>query len=63
MKKMKTERTYYFEETDGRYYVYYVQIAPVQTLFDVLRTREQVAQAIQDHKDGKHETQKFARQS
>ena len=49
--------TYYVEEKDGRCYVYYLQVAPVETLFDVVRTREQAEQAIKDHKDGKHPTQ------
>ena len=51
------KRTYYIEEKDGRYYVYYLQFAPVQTLFDVSRTREQAEQAVKDHKAGKHSTQ------
>ena len=51
------KRVYYIEEKDGRYYVYYLQYAPVETLFDVSRTREQAEQAIKDHKDGKHATQ------
>jgi hypothetical protein len=53
----KLELTYYIEEKDGRYYVYYLQVAPVETLFDVARTREQAEQAIKDHEAGKHATQ------
>jgi len=64
-KKTTPERThrtdagavYYVEEKDGRYYVYYLQVAPVKTLFDIARTREHAEQAIKDHKEGKHSTQ------
>lgn len=55
--KPKSKLVYYFEEKGGRYYVYYLQVAPVTTLFEVAKTREQAEQAIKDHKDGKHSTQ------
>jgi hypothetical protein len=60
MKKETSRRTYYIEEKDGRYYVYYLQYAPVQTLFEVAHTRDEAEQAIKDHKDGKHSTQEKA---
>ena len=50
-------KTYYIREENGRYYVYYLTFSPVETLFDVKHTREDAAQAIQEHKDGKHDTQ------
>ncbi len=50
-------RTYFIEEKDNRFYVYYLEISPVQTLFDVSRSREDAEQAIVDHKAGKHSTQ------
>lgn len=51
------KRTYYIEEEEGRYYVYYLYVAPTRTLFEIARTREDAEQAIQDHKNGKHSTQ------
>jgi hypothetical protein len=56
-KDHKSKLIYNIEEKDGRYYVYYLQIAPVNTLFEVARTREQAEQAIKDHKEGRHSTQ------
>ncbi len=53
------KRTYYIREESGRFYVYYLVIAPVETLFEVARTREEAEKAIKDHKDGKHSTQEI----
>jgi len=51
------ERAYYVREEGGRYYIYYLEFSPVETLFDIKHTREEAAQAIKEHKDGKHDTQ------
>ena len=51
------KRTYYIEEKDGLFYAYYTRVMPVETLFDVSRTREQAEQAIEDHKAGTNSTQ------
>ena len=48
---------YYIREESGRFYVYYLQWAPVETLFDIAHTRAYAEQAIRDHKAGKHPTQ------
>ncbi len=51
-------RTYLIEpQANGRFYVYYLTFAPVQTLFDIKSTREEAEQAVQEHKAGKHSTQ------
>ena len=61
MKKYQTpKKTYYIEEKDGRCYVYYLTLAPVETLFDITHTRDKAEQAIKDHKAGKHSTQEYA---
>ena len=49
--------TYHIEESNGRFYVYCLQVAPVNTLFEIAHTREEAEQAIKDHKTGKHSTQ------
>ena len=54
--KPKT-KTYYIREENGRFYVYCLTISPVENLFDIKSTREDAEQAIQEHKDGKHDTQ------
>ena len=54
----KTGVTYYSAEKDGRFYVYYLQVAPIETLFEIVSTQEQAEQAIEDHKSGKHSTQR-----
>lgn len=51
------EPVYYFVVTNGRYYVYCLQFAPVETLFDIKPTQEEAEQAIKDYKEGKHPTQ------
>ncbi len=48
---------YYIREERGRFYVYRLEYAPVETLFDIKQTREEAEQAIKDHKAGKHSTQ------
>jgi hypothetical protein len=45
------------EKENGRYYVHYVKLAVVKSLFDITDTREEAEQAIKDHKAGKHSTQ------
>jgi hypothetical protein len=59
MKPKKNElRKMYFIEEDGKhFYVFYVQLGPVKTLFDVKSTREEAEQAIREHKEGRHPTQ------
>lgn len=64
MKKQRNPRaprsprlTYIIEEKEGRFYVWHLQYAPVQTIFDITHTREEAEQAIKDHKEGKHSTQ------
>ena len=49
--------TYYIEEKEGRFYVYYLRVAPVHTLFDITPTRAAAEKAIVEHKQGKHATQ------
>lgn len=55
--KHERQRTYYIEEKNGRFYVYYLEFAPVETLFDVKPTQAEAEQAVEDHKAGKHPTQ------
>jgi hypothetical protein len=57
MRRDHQKPMYHIEEKEGHHYVYYLQYTPVETLFDVTKTREQAEQAIKDHKDGKHPTQ------
>lgn len=57
MNKPERKLIYHIEEKDGRFYVRYFQVAPVDTLFDVTHTREEAEQAIKDHMLGKHGTQ------
>ena len=52
-----SKKTYYFREENGRYYVCYLRYAAVETLFDIVRTREEAEKAIQLHKEGRHATQ------
>ena len=46
------------EEREGRFYVYYISLAPTKTLFDIAPTKAQAEKAIKDHKSGQHPTQK-----
>lgn len=66
-KKIKTLRkpqmVYHIQEEHGRFYVYYFQVAPVDTLFDIVNTREEAEQAIEQHKVGKHSTQAWPDES
>jgi hypothetical protein len=56
-KEVKSKPVYYIREENGRYYVYRLQYAPVETLFEIAHTREEAEKAIRDHKAGKHSTQ------
>jgi hypothetical protein len=56
-KSNEPQKIYYVREERGRYYVYCLQYAPVETLFHIAISREDAEQAIRDHKEGKHNTQ------
>lgn len=56
-RKPKQNRVYVIREEGGRFYVLYLTVAPVETIFDVKLTREEAEKSIKDHKAGKHGTQ------
>jgi len=49
--------TYYIEAKRGRFYIHYVQLAPVDTIFGIAWTREEAEKEIEEHKAGTHPTQ------
>ena len=56
-KEIKQELAYFIREENKRFYVYYFQVAPVETLFDIKSTYEEAEQAVTEHKKGRHSTQ------
>lgn len=48
---------YISEEEPGHFYVYRLQYATVETLFDVAYSRADAEKAIEEHKAGTHPTQ------